>query len=714
MSLSFLNKVKKVKIKNIPFRFNHHEFYKLIGRLTNKLYIDKIVLKTISSSSGFDEYSLFDDNNKIVIEATSGIAAGVALNYYLSKCCKVHFGIITDSGDLPEIPPKVGEIVKRKSLYHYRYFLNYCTFGYSLSLYTWKEWERLIDRMILSGYNLVLNTVGQESVWRELLLSLNYTDKEISSFLVGASFMPWFNMMNISSYYGEYPPYWYDQRIYLSNRITSRLFAFGASVMVPSYSGMVPSDFDKKYPDCKLKSQGKWCGFDRPKIISYDDPYFEMVSDRFYQIQNRLITKNRAHYYSVDPFHEGGNSDGIDMKQYAFSIFSSMKKIDRKAVWCFQGWDSNPSRELLTGIPVEDTLICNLLADTNDNAGDNFSDRPWIYCSVNNFGGQHVLRGGLKNSLLKPYKFINDNYYTMVGIGLMPESLDCDEVFFDILSYTSVNNEKPIIEDYLTYFITNRYGYCNESLQKAWHILANDIYLKDDITVCFESPYLAMPSLDATKVSRFSKGAKDNYPDKLIRVTKLLLENYDLCKDSSSYIFDLADIARQTSANYSWHLVYSMKNDYLEKNYKSFENNSKLFLKLMSLQDKICSCHSKMLFGKYLAYTKNVCKSDSLLFNIQLRRLITLWGDKKSSYVLNDYGAREYGGLIRDYYLARWKIYLNMVSESLLNNKPMNEHDFYHDSESFINESKPYTLTTRKDLNSLVSNLIEILTINSY
>ena len=408
-------------------------------------------------------------------------------------------------------------------------------------------------------------------------------------------------MMNISDYYGEYPEKWWVDRVLLSNKITERLNAFGIGVMLPGYSGMVPDDFKSHYPDANIKLQGDWGGFTRPGYLLYSDKLFDKVADTFYQVQKRLIGKN-VHYYSSDPFHEGGITEGIDLGAFAEKAFAAMTKNDEKAVWCFQGWEKNPRREMLKAIPSERTLVCNLMADTNANAGDDYMERPWIYCTVNNFGGQHLLRGGLKNSLLKPYNFIKSGKYTMVGIGLMPEAVETDEVFFDIIAETSVSDEKPDLYEYLKRFITARYGEYSDSLDTAWRVLAENIYIRDDICTSFESSIIARPTLTVNKVSSFANPSSDIYPEATIIAAGLLLQNYELCKNSSAYIFDLADVTRQAVANFGWHLVYGMQKAYKARDKMAFKSNSELFVKLLDIQEKLCSCHIRHLFAHYLEY----------------------------------------------------------------------------------------------------------------
>lgn len=706
-------KAGEVKRNNIPFYLDENEFYAFVERLTNKTYADSFTVRKIASSSGMDEYRLFDEGDKTVIEATSGSAAGVGLNYYLNNICGVYRGFITDSGVLPDVPPRVGKIIERKSLYHYRYFLNYCTFGYSFTYFSWEDWEKVIDRMILSGYNLVLNAVGQECVWREVLLQLGYDEAAVAKFLVGAPFMPWLDMMNISDYYGKYPESWWDERVALSNKISERLNAFGVGVMLPGYSGMVPDDFKKHFKNSTVKLQGDWCGYDRPGYLIFSDPLFDKVADIFYQTQKRLIGKN-VRYFSSDPFHEGGITEGIDLTAFAEKAFAAMKRCDENAVWCFQGWGENPRREMLHGIPPEKTLVCNLLADTNANAGDDYLERPWLYCTVNNFGGQHLLRGGLINSLLKPYKFIRSQKYTMVGIGLMPEAVENGEVFFDIIAKTSVSDLTPNVDEFLSSFIKARYGITNATLETAWKTLAENVYIKDDICTSFESSVIARPSMTTNKVSSFANASQDIYPEAVVSAAEKMLENYERCKNSSSYIFDLADTARQAAANFGWHLVYAIQKAIREKDITSFEKNAEIFETILDLQDKICSSHKKLLFANYLYYPENYDKNNAE-YNVYLaKRLITVWGDERTHYRLNDYAAREYGGLIKDYYALRWKRFIATARSWLENEAEAEEIDFYSAAEAFTHERKKYPLLVRNDLDINVKKVLEIIKNNRF
>lgn len=716
-----VKKVGAIKRENIPFVLDEKQFKGVIERIAGKAYADTFVIEQKVSLSGFDEYELYDNGATIVLKATSGSAAGVAFNKYLQERCDYYVGMLTTNGVLPEKPPKVGERIENQSLYHYRYFLNYCTFGYTYTFYSWEDWEKLIDRMILSGYNLVLNPIGQECIWRETLLALGYTEKEVEKFLVAPTHMPWQLMMNMEDFKGYYPSWWWTERIELANRISDRLDAFGIGTMLPGYSGMVPSDFAKHFPDSKLKAQGDWCGFERPQYLLYDDPTFERIAKTFYSVQEKRLGHGRVHYYSSDPFHEGGITDGINLSEFAKKAFSILQSVDEKAVWVFQGWGENPRREMLRALPIERTLITNLLSDSNTNAEDNFLDRPWLYCTVNNFGGQHLLRGGLKKTLEKPFDCVFNPTFTMVGIGLMPEAVENGEIFFDLIANSAVEKEKPDLERFLKKYIRLHYGEESDLLKEAWELLAKEIFVKDTIGSSFESAYLACPSLQVDRVANCGEKASAEYPYALLKAAELFLKEYEKFAESESFRFDFVDLVRQLSANFAWRLVYGIQSAYHSKDVEVFQKISDLFLKLLTLQGELLSSNEKFLYAncqqKAFAYGKT--EAEKRYFDYLFKTLITVWGDERTENcpdanhrlegILDNYAAREYGDLIENYYKPRWEKFVSMLEQSLLTGVEYQEYNFFKSNLLFCYDRGRYELKAKGNPLEIAKQIIKTI-----
>ncbi len=69
--------------------------------------------------------------------------------------------------------------------------------------------------------------------------------------------------------------------------------------------------------------------------------------------------------------------------------------------------------------------------------------------------------------------------------------------------------------------------------------------------------------------------------------------------------------------------------------------------------------------------SSDVCTSGTL------RNIITLWGPRDS--ILHEYAARQWSGLIRDFYLTRWEMFVGRLEMSLAEDKPFDEAKFEQD-----------------------------------
>ena len=46
----------------------------------------------------------------------------------------------------------------------------------------------------------------------------------------------------------------------------------------------------------------------------------------------------KSKYYSMDPFHEGGRTNGVNLKEAFHTIYQEMQKHAPGAVWAMQAW----------------------------------------------------------------------------------------------------------------------------------------------------------------------------------------------------------------------------------------------------------------------------------------------------------------------------------------------------------------------------------------
>ena len=119
--------------------------------------------------------------------------------------------IIGSNLNMPESLPSVGEKIVIDTPYEERYSLNFCTYSYTMSFWDWNEYEAFLDWSAINGFNLMLDSVGQEEVLRRTLNEFGYTDEEVKEFISGPAYFAWFYMQNMTSFGGPLPDDWFDE-----------------------------------------------------------------------------------------------------------------------------------------------------------------------------------------------------------------------------------------------------------------------------------------------------------------------------------------------------------------------------------------------------------------------------------------------------------------------------------------------------------------------
>ena len=695
----------RTKQEKIPFVLNEQALYGLVSRVAGKNYAEKIYFQKIDPvQTGMDRYSICDGGDgKILISATSGVAAACAFRWYIENRCDSYVGPLNKRLNFPAVPPMVGERYSSDSICLYRYFLNYCTFGYTFVFWQWDKWEELIDWMMLSGYNLILNPIGTESVWLTALQRLGYTLDEARAFVCSPVIFPWQCMNNISGWCGAAPMNYYNKRLVLANKINERIRSFGAQIVAPGWSSMVPADFEDHFPESKPHHQGFWCGMPRPSILTQEDPKFMEVAYQFYRSQKELL--GEFSYFSIDPFHEGGDSSNVDLAEYAKACLKQMGEFSYEPVWFLQGWGENPLRQILKALPVQNVLIGDLQSEFKTQ-GDSFANYPWLYGTVDNFGGQRRLRGNLNALIREPLEYIRNEDLTVVGIAMFPEGLETDEMMFDIIADHSLSSQERNPDDWLRKRLRIRYGYDSQSAFEAWKIIRDHIYTGKEPR---DSGLLSRPSLSVAHViCQVYECTYDN--DLLKNACQLLFEDFDMLSASEAYRMDMMDAARQLIGNAAWTPIKGIQESYLKKDTKEFEKCAALLMQYYTLQDALTGTDKHSLFGPWLALARNEgdTPAEKAYMEFQARTLITLWGDRDGSAELHDYAAREWNGLLSDFYRTRWESYINILRCSMVTgNEPLDYHRY--DAEYFFTTlSKIYPTEPFGDMKSTLAQIFEL------
>lgn len=672
----------------------------------------KFNISRLEQIYGLEKFRIFSDGNSVEIGGTSPSSAASGFSYYMKYYCKSHFSWCGNRIHLPDPLPRTEGVVVRETLFKHRYYLNYCTYSYSMAFWDWDRWEKEIDWMSMNGINLVLSILGHEEVWRRLLSAIGYTREECLKFLCGPAFFPWMWMQNLTSWGGPLPEWWFENRLNLAKKVHDRMLSLGISPVLNGYSGMVPADFKSKFPGAHIIDQGSWCGFARPSLLAPEDELFDKIATIFYEIQKSLFGDD-IHYFCTDMFHEGGRIEGIDLSKNAAIVQKKMLEHNPQSIWVMQAWQSNPHKEIFDSIDKGKALILDLWCESNPTWRKRkaFYGTPWLWCIVENFGAKKGLYGNLELLAREPISVNkSENAGRMEGIGLAIEGIENNPVVYELLTETVWRNEIIEVDSWLDGYIGRRYGKLTKEAQKAWQLLKKSVYN------CFneyqeggmESIVCARPGIDVLNVSTW--GPKHCYYDKsLVKEACIrLFLDYEELKNADPYLYDLVDVTRQALADKAREYYEIMIIAYKSKDIDSFILNSKKFLNLIAKQDDLLSTRAEFLLGNWLESARKLgkTKEDKDLFEFNARCLITLWGPKEAAKVLHDYSHREWSGLISDFYYKRWELFIETLQAALVSKSEPADIDWYEWELEWVMKNNSYPTEPKGNIKEILNSVI--------
>jgi len=684
----------------------------VIARTIGEELASKVIVERIEAESGYDVFEIESRPDRLIIRGSSGVAASSGFYWYLKHVCKSHLSWCGSRVHVPYPFPEVSIPVRKVTPYQYRYYLNYCTHSYSMAFWDWDRWQKEIDWMALNGINLVLSLVGQEEVWRRTLVKLGYTEAECKEFLCGPAYFAWQWMQNMTGWGGPLPDWWFTERALLARKIHERMLSLDIMPVLQGYSGMVPNDFQRKFPESEPVAQGKWCEFERPSLLLPSDSMYRKVASTFYSEQTSLFG-NDIHYYSTDPFHEGGRTEGIDLTAYARDVQAIMREYDDEAVWVLQAWQENPHSEVLAGLDKDHALVLDLWCESQPawvqrNA---FDGTPWVWCMIQNYGGKNGLFGNLRLLMQEPVNTIGQSRSgRMSGIGLAMEGIETNPVVYDLMTDMIWRTESPGLTEWLEGYIERRYGKVVPQALQAWLLLADSVYNCTTVQQgAVESIICARPHLDITNVSTW--GPTGSYYDqkKIQAAARLLLEGFDELRHSEGYLYDLVDITRQAMADLAREYYHAFVAAYRSGEKEEYAMWSNRFLSLGKAQDQLLGTRKEFLLGRWIEQARSLGRTteEKDRFQFNAVTLVTLWGPEKSAQSLRDYSHREWSGLISGFYYRRWEKYIASLTESLDDGRDPEPVDWYRWELEWTQNPGTYSTEPSGNVKQIVSELLE-------
>ena len=713
------NKIVTITFKQLQSAENPQAVVDLLNRIGGAGTADrfKIVLDP-SLNYTAEQFSINGEDGKILIKGTTISAITTGIGWYLQNIAHINIAWnslnekTVDGGayaDLSKIHvPTAEEIHTSDAMY--RYYLNTCAFGYSMTSWTWKRWQQEIDWMALHGINMPLQLVGMEEVWRKFLTmedgsgnrKYGYTDEEAKAFVAGPAFIAWWAMNNLQGWGGTaagtksggtwdgaggvQDDAWYVRQKNLAKLICDRQRELGMQPVIPGWSGMVPTDFASKSTYTTRGNGGNWAGdFVRPLLLSVSNANYAEIAADYYTCLHEVMGESQ--YYSMDPFHEGGGAG--TMEDYE-AMYAAMEAAMPGSKWVIQQWQwSSTQRYSLTAVPAGRLVVLDLFADGSPafDSYNGYAPQDAVFSTIPNFGGRSGLMGRLTNLTDNYFKF-KAEYSSIKGIGAAPEAIEQTPVTYDLIFQLPwMNGVKPDVAEWVSNYSIARYGVENEEIQEAWSLLRQGPlnYGADAIQGPVEDVWAARPNLDANHASYWGKtlaNAQGTYTkarqQMLIDATYKLLDQSeslgftagDGSVYESNYYYDLVEFGGGVLADYAYYLLLGIK----EAKTAAGENfatdatyiaRRDAFLQLILDVDDFKGTNLNFRLGKWTQEARaaagevtgaTTATADWYEYN-NARTIVSTWSSPNTN--LNDYSYRSWQGLMKDLYYPRWKHYFD-------------------------------------------------------
>ena len=387
---------------------------------------------------------------------------------------------------------------------------------------------------------------------------------------------------------------------------------------------------------------------------------------------------------------------------------AAMKKANPEAVWIIQAWQANPREEMIASLNQGDLLVLDLYSEKRPQWGDpdsmwyrekGFGKHDWLYCMLLNFGGNVGLHGRM-NQLVNGYydACAHTNGKMLHGVGATPEGIENNPVMFELLYELPWREERFSSDEWLQTYLKARYGReVSPEIMEAWRALEHTVYnapkdYQGEGTI--ESLLCARPGFHLDRTSTWGYSKLFYAPDSTAKAARLFTSVADQYKGNNNFEYDLVDIVRQSLSD-KGRIVYNRTiADFKSFDKRSFARDSRKFLDILLLQDKLLGTRSEFRVGRWIEQARNLgtTPEEKDLYEWNARVQITTWGNRvcADDGGLRDYAHKEWNGILRDFYYKRWAAYWQTLQDQL-DGKPEVKLDYYAMEEPWTLAKNPYS-----------------------
>jgi len=625
---------------------------------------------SLEKEDGCDRYSYQVKNGRLMIEGSSPLALCHGFYDYVKSQGK---GICSWSGNRFDLPDRLEDIEKVTvtSPVKHHYYFNVVTYGYTMPYWDWERWSRELDWMALHGMDMPLALVANEAITSRVFERLGLTEEEISEYFVGPAHFPWMRMGNISGLDSPLPKEWHDGQVKLMHQILDKMHSLGMTPICPGFAGFVPQSIKRLYPDLEL-SETSWCdGKFHNWMVDPRNELFSKIGKMFIEEWEKEFGK--CDYYLVDSFNEmeipfppKGDAARYELvADYGGKVYESIKSANPDATWVMQGWMFGYQRDiwdyetlaaLLSRVPDDKMLLLDLAADYNRHLWHSeynwdfykgFDEKRWVYSVIPSMGGKTGMTGVLEFYANGRLDALNSpNRGRLEAMGFAPEGIENNEVIYELLTDAGWRSDEINLTEWLENYTICRYGSAPEAIRKYWSEITQGVY-----GTFTDHPRYVWQMRPGDE----EKGTV-NIDEHLFAAIGSFAEAADELGESPLYAADLEELTAQyLGARMEEKAIEAFGNIAAGKETAAEEAE---FTQMALALDRVLASHPCLKLDNWIGYARRWGSTTELAdyYEMNAKRLVTIWGPP-----VDDYSARIWSGLVRDYYLPRWQHWFESV-----------------------------------------------------
>ncbi len=639
----------------------------VIERFTGQKFGKEVELSSMPAQGDCPAYKYLVKGGKLHVKGSNGVA--LCKGFYDFTTAQ-GAGIYSWSGKRFNPPTPLPEGVRGKlvSPVPHHYYFNVVTFGYTTAYWDWKRWEKEIDWMALHGIDMPLTLVATEAISARVFTKLGLTDEEIAAWFTGPAHLPWMRMGNISGHDGPLPKEWHADQVKLQHRILKRTRELGMTPVCPGFCGFVPEAITRVFPNAKL-TKTHWGGHFNNWMIAPDDPLFTKIGKMFIEEWEKEFGK--CSHYIIDSFNEmelpfppHGKPERYEMlAMYGEKVYKALTAGSPDAVWVMQGWmfgyqrniwDERSLQALVSRVPDKKMLLLDMAVDYNRHFWHNgnnyekhkgFYNKGWVYSVIPNMGGKTGLTGMLNfyaNGHLHALNYPERG--RLIGMGMAPEGIENNEVIYELVANAGWRNSEVKLEDWLAQYNRCRYGSTCPELELYWQNMLKSVY----------GSFTDHPRYGWQRRPGGGTKGSINANEHLHAAVEAFASCADRYKNNPLYCADLMELTTASIGGRLEELMQAAEEATRQGKKEEAARLDKEIETLMLGIDRLLYTHPTHNLDIWLKFARLHGSTKELkdYYERNARRLVTIWGPP-----VDDYAAKIWSGLIRDYYLPRWQQY---------------------------------------------------------